>query len=310
LGALLFIAGVIAAVFSGWLFFRFGYSSLLLLIPPAVIPLIYAGQAGYLSLYIIPAAVGVTGGYCFRKPEGFDFFLTVSALVFTLLFTAEYHALKSFKSTDIIEKGRDEIVLIMEQGSGDMDRLFDEYKTPEENRKKIKADIETSITLLKESKWVQFARDMLPFSAFLYGVAICGLCFYFMKKLVMKKAGERVKALEYFRVNDFFIFALIAGWGGFILLDSARYPVFSIAALNLALIVSTLYVVQALGIIKFFLTSRGLPVLILPLIIFINLILGPVLIIFTLILLLGTGTLDLWADFRKLNPDKKRKIKE
>ncbi len=310
MGILVFIACIAAAVFSSWLFYRVGWYSLIVFLPLAAVPLFSVNQAGLLSLFIIPAAIGSIGGLCFKDGKDFGFFLIASSFLFSALFTTEYYVLKNFRNTDIIEKGRDEIVFMMEQGSGDIDRVFNEYKTPEENREKIRGEIAESIAILKDNKWVQFARDMIPFSAFLYGVAICGLSFAILRKYVMKNRMPQVNALEFLRVNDYFIFALIAGWGGFILLDSSKYPAFSIAALNIALIASTLYVAQALGIIKHFMIRKGIPALILPFIFLTLIFFGPPVIIFTTILLLGLGTLDLWADFRKLTPDKQRNNKE
>ena len=281
-----------------------------LFLPLAATPLIAPGYAGLISIFLIPAAFGTTGGLCFKQGKDFGFYITLASIVFTVLFTAEYHALRILQGTDIIEKGRDEIVLMMEQGTGDMDRVFDEYKTPAENREKLKADFSRSIAIIKDSKWLQFARDMVPFSAFMFGTIICGLSFLIMKKWVMKDAASQVKGLEFLRINDYFIFALIAGWGGFILLDSNVYPAISIAALNIALAVSTLYVAQALGIVKFFMIRRGIPAIILPLLILTLIILGAPVFIFMTILLTGLGALDLWADFRKLGPDKERNNKE
>jgi len=310
LGIILFITGVAAAVFSAWLYFRAGWYSLVLFLPLAAIPFIAPDYAGLLSLFIIPVSFGTAGGFCFKKGKDFGFYLILSSLIFSALFTAEYHAMRVFMKNDIIVKGRDEIVQIVEQGSGDMDRVFEDYKTPEENREQIKADIAQSIAVLKDNKWIQFARDMTPFSAFLYGMIICGLSFFIMTKFVMKDAASRVKNLEYIRVNDYLIFALIAGWGGFILLDNSVYPALSIVALNIALAASALYVTQALGIIKFFMIGRGIPAIILPLLISTLIILGAPVFIFMTILLLGFGVLDLWADFRKLTPGKERNNKE
>ena len=310
MGLLLFITGIAAAVFSTWLFYKTAWYSLALFIPLAAAPFLAPGYAGLMTLFLIPAAIRTAGGICFKEGKDFGFFITMSSLLFTTLFTAEYHALRVFRSTDIIEQGRNEIVLMMEQGSGDMDRIFDEYKTPQENREKLKTEFAQSIAILKDSKWIQFARDMVPFSAFLYGTVLCGISFLILKKSLMKNTVLQVRTLEFIRINDYFIFALIAGWGGFILLDSNVYPAFSIAALNLALIVSTFYVAQALGIIKYFMIGRGVPAIILPLLILTVIILGPPVIVFMTILLLGLGSLDLWADFRKLNLNKERTNKE
>ena len=107
-----------------------------------------------------------------------------------------------------------------------------------------------------------------------------------------------------------FIFLLIAGWGIFMLLDKTLHPLISIVALNIALAASTLYIIQALGIIKFFLIKKGLRVIILPLTVITLMILGPNVLMFAMIILIGIGTLDMWGDYRKLNPETERKIKE
>jgi len=310
LGFLIFLTGIAVAVFSAWLFYKTGWYSIALFIPLAATPLIATGYAGLVSVFLIPAAFGTTGGLCFRYGKDFSFYLTLSTILFAVLFTAEYHALRVFKDTDIIENGRNQIVLMMEQSIGDMDRIFEEYKTPPENREKLKTEFSQSIAIIKNSKWLQFARDIVPFSAFLFGTVICGISFLIMKKWILKAASPQVKGLEFLRINDYFIFALIAGWGCFILLDNDAYPVISIAALNTALAVSSLYVAQALGIIKYFMIGRGIPVIILPLLILTLLILGAPVFIFMTILLTGLGSLDLWADFRKLGPDKERNNKE
>jgi hypothetical protein len=125
----------------------------------------------------------------------------------------------------------------------------------------------------------------------------------------MRKFGGEVKALEFFKVNEFIIFILIAGWGVFIMFDKIQYPVITIIALNTGLAASVLYTIQAMGIIKFFIMKRKLPVIILPLII-ITLSLVPIVFIFVMTMLTGIGILDLWGDFRKLNSNKELNIND
>jgi hypothetical protein len=139
---------------------------------------------------------------------------------------------------------------------------------------------------------------------------VASFSFLLMKKIFMKKQGEGVRSLELFRLNDYFIFSLIAGWGIFLLLDKNQFPVITVMALNIALAASVLYIIQALGIIKFFIIKKGMPVIMLPLVILTLLILGPSILVFSMILLIGLGTLDLWGDFRKLTHEIERNIKE
>lgn len=261
-------------------------------------------------LFSLPLITGSAGGYCFRKSLGLDFFLPVSTIVFAVVFTADYYVLKKVHEYDMIEAGKNSMIQIMEETRSEMEKVFEEYKTPAQNREKLRADMETYISMMKDRKWIQFMRDMLPFAAFLYSLAVAGFSFFLMKKIFMKKQGESVKALEYFRLNDYFVFLLIAGWGAFMLLDKTLYPLISIIALNIALAASMLYIIQALGIIKFFLIKKGLRVIILPLTVITLMILGPNVLMFAMIILIGFGTLDMWGDYRKLNPETERKIKE
>lgn len=310
MGAVFFIAGVILTISSAFIFYKWGWISLAVFAPAALIPVVIGGYEGGLSLYTLPLIAGTAGGYCFRKSLGLDFFITVSAIIFALVFTADFYILKAVRGYDFIETGKVEIVQLLEQSRGEMEKVFDQYKTPEENRKKLRADFDTSLRMIQDSKWIQFARDMIPFTAFLYSLFVTGFSFLLMKKIFLKKQGAAVKALELFRLNDYLIFSLIAGWGIFIMLDKTQFPVITVTALNVALAGSMLYIIQALGIIKFFILKKGMPVVLLPLMIMTILILGPSVIVFAMIALIGIGTLDLWGDFRKLSPEIERNIKE
>jgi len=310
LGALFYIAGVILTICSAFIFYRWGWISLVLFAPAAVIPVAIGGHADGLSLYTLPLITGTAGGYCFKKSSGLDFFITVSAVLFAIVFTADFYILKEVRGYDFVEKGKMEVIQMLEQSRGEMEKVFEQYKTPEDNRKKLREDFEISIRILKDSKWVQLAKDMLPFTAFIYSVMVTGFSFLLMKKIFMKKQGESVRSLELFRINDYSIFSLIAGWGVFMLLDKNRFQVISVIALNVALAASVLYIIQALGILKFFIIKKGMPVILLPLLILTLLLLGPSILMFALIVLIGIGTLDLWGDFRKLNPEIERNIEE
>ena len=262
-----------------------------------------SGYEGGLSLYTLPLITGTAGGYCFRKKSGLDFFITVSAILFAVVFTADFYFLKQVKGHDLVETGKVEVVEMLKQSRGEMEKVFEQYKTPEENRIKLRQDFETSLQMIQDSKWVQFAKDMIPFTAFVYSLLVAGFSFLLMKKIFMKKQGEGVRALELFRLNDYFIFSLIAGWGIFMMLNKTKFPAVSSVALNIALAASMLYIIQALGIIKFFIIKRGMPVILFPLLIMTLILLGPTVIMFTMIVFIGIGSLDLWADFRKLkNP--------
>jgi hypothetical protein len=310
LGIIFFITGVILTISSAFIFYKWGWVSLALFAPAALIPVVLSGYEGGLSLYTLPLITGTAGGYCFRKSSGLDFFITVSAILFAVVFTADYYILKAVRGYDFIETGKTQVVQFMEQSRGEMDNVFNQYKTPEENRKKLREDFDTSIQMIQDRKWIQLAKDMIPFTAFIYSVFVTGFSFLLMKKIFMKRPGKDVRSLELFRLNDYFIFSLIAGWGLIMMLDKTKYPAITVPALNVALAASVLYIIQALGIVKFFIIKKGMPVILLPLMILLILILGPSVTMFVMIVLIGIGTLDLWGDFRKLKPEIERNIKE
>ena len=71
--------------------------------------------------------------------------------------------------------------------------------------------------------------------------------------------------------------------------------------MNIALIASVFYFIQAIGVIKFYILKKGWPTYTLPMMFMMILVLGGGGIVFFSVLLAGFGSLDLWADFRKLN---------
>ena len=305
MGFLFFIICVVLALCSTLAFFRFGWRIVPVLVMAACIPFFITDYAGDFTVYISPAVFGITGGFCFRKKLGLDFYLTVSAIAFAVLFTGNYLFQKNVRGFDMVKASMDEMAVMLESSKSELDRVTSQYNKPKEERDRIAADIDTVIATMKDSKWMQMARDIMPFSAFLLAAAIAGTSFLFMVKFTMKNAASLVKPLQFFRLNDYFIFALISGIAGLLFLYDRynTYPVLYVIALNTALIVSALYVIQALGIVKHYFIRRNIPVYVLPLLLITLTLISPGLMVFFMILFTGLGSLDLWADFRKLRPD-------
>ena len=307
---ILLISGVLLAISSVLIFFRLGAVSLIVFVPVAFMPVFFSSYSASLSLFLVPLIFGTAGGYCLKNSKGLDIYLSVSAIAFAFLFTGDYYLIKNIHDYDMIKAAGQNIVEQMERTEPELEKVFQQYNTPEESREKLKEDFKTTLMLLQDRKWIQFVRDMLPFITFLYSLLIGALSFFFLKKFFLKKDGDRMKALEFFKMNDYAIFALIGTWALFLILDRPVYALTSIVSLNIALMLSVLYAVQAIGIAKFFLIRKGLPVFILPLLVISLIMLGASAFMFTAIILTGIGTLDLWADFRKLNPEKNEIIKE
>ena len=291
------------AICSSLAFYRFGWWCVPLFVFAACAPFIVPDYAGDVSLYISPAVFGIAGGWCFRKKTGLDFFLTVSAIAFAVLFTGNYLFQKNVRGFDMVKASMDEMAIVLESSKSGIDQLAVQYNKSKEERDLIISDLNNMIATIHDSKWMQMARDIVPFSAFLLGAVIAGASFFFMMKVAMKRAAAGVKPLQFFRLNDYFIFALIAGIAGLLLVRHETYPVLYVITLNTALIVSALYVIQAMGIVKHYFIRRNIPVFVLPLLMVTMTLISPGLMVFFMILFTGLGSLDLWADFRKLQPD-------
>jgi hypothetical protein len=304
LNLLLLISAVLLAISSVLIIYRLGIAGLIIFIPAAFFPVFFPEYAPSLSIFIVPLIFGATGGYCLRESKGLDIYLTVSAVAFAVLFTGNYYLIKNIHNYDMVAASGQSLIQKMEEAEPEMEKIFQEYNTNTENREKIKGDFRQTLEVLKDRKWLQFARDMLPIISFMYSLMIGSLSFFFLKKFFLKKDGERMKSLEYFRMNDYLIFLFIGSWAFFLILDSDLATLINIVSLNIALMLSILYAIQALGIAKFFLIRRGLPLFLLPLLVVSLMMLGIPAFTFVAILLTGLGTLDLWADFRKLTPVK------
>ena len=301
---LLLISAVLLAISSVLIVYRLGIAGIIIFLPAAFIPVFFPEYASSLSVFIVPLTFGATGGYCLKKSKGLHIYLTVSAMVFSALFTGNYYLIKSIHNYDMVAVSGQNLLQKMEEAEPELEKIFQEYNTPVENREKIKGDFQQTLEVLRDRKWLQFARDMLPIISFLYSLMIGSLSFFFLKKFFLKKDGERMASLEYYRMNDYLIFLFIGSWAFFLILDSGLFPLINIVSLNIALMLSILYAIQALGIAKFFLIRKGLPVFLLPLLVVSLMMLGMPAFTFVSILLTGIGTLDLWADFRKLTPEK------
>jgi hypothetical protein len=134
LGATYFIAGVILTISVSLIFYRFGWISCIVFIPLSIVPFFFEGE-GIFSFYILPLIAGITGGYCFKKGLGLDFFITVSSLLFAVSITADYHILKYVKGYDFIDHSMTETVQLLKEHKIKMEQAFDQYHVSEGDKK-------------------------------------------------------------------------------------------------------------------------------------------------------------------------------
>ena len=164
-------------------------------------------------------------------------------------------------------------------------------------------DADKAVLKERMDQIIPLIKMILPFYYFLNGLFWASCSYMFFSLISRRRRDSKIApitGIERFRVNDYLIFLLIASIAALLAAGPGRRLVY-VLSLNTLLILSTLYVIQAMGVIKFFLVKKNLPLALLPSTVILVLLLGIEATVFVAMLLAGCGALDLWADFRKLN---------
>lgn len=274
--------GIILIVSSSYIFYKYEWKGLLFLLPLILLPIINRESAVDFANLMNPIFTGVIGGITFKKKKSLQFYL-LTASVFSALVTAlTFYYYLYAQNIDIFAISKSGILESLTKNSAPAD---------------IKAEIEAGI-----DGWMKTFRVLIPFISFFYSVILAGIGWGFIRLFFTKviKTGEAV-GLESFRVNDLFIYVLIAGFATVILSDPAVNELVYYTGMNLLLAAVLVYVIQGFAVIKFLLLKRGLPWQILPLSAGGLLLVGAGAALFSYIIISGLGALDLWADFRSID---------
>lgn len=273
-GALMLIVG------SAYMYYRLEWKALVIFAAMSGTVMLITGRVVDLPLVAGPFLLGGVGGYIFKKGKSFEFYLLTTTVVLSVLIAGFFFYMALYQHVDFIGLLRGELVRLMEIGGA-----------PNDIRQQFLTEFDSARSDI-------IAR--VPFSSFLNSMVISGLSYLAIRRFLMHTAqAHAVEGLESFRLNDYFVFVLIAGLAAYLLIDKSEYLILHSAGLNIALMAALLYFVQALGLLKFFLIKRGLPGYFLPLGLTVMLLTGVWVALFLFIILAGFGALDVWADFRK-----------
>ncbi len=266
---------------SAFMYYRLEWKALVIFAVLIAAALFAAGRSFDAPFVIAPFLLGGTGGYTFKKGKSFGFFLLTTSIPFAVLCTGFFYYLMVYQNVDFVGMLRGELVKIMNA-----------WSAPDDVKVQMLAELDAS-------RGEMIA--MVPFSSFLNSVALSGLGYVIIKRFFLRIGNVTPgPGLESFRLNEYFIFVLIAGLAVYLLIDKSDYPMLNSGGLNAALSAALLYFVQALGLIKYLLLKRGLPGYILPLSLSVILLLGIGMPLFLFVFLAGVGALDVWADFRTM----------
>lgn len=274
------LIGILIIVGAACLSWRLEWKSLLIFIALISLAVIYSGHAGVIPVVSMPFILGGVGGLSFKKEKSVEFYLITTTAILAVL-TAGF-----FYYYLLIEK-----INFFEMQRGVIAKSLDEAQVPADLR----------------GQWLEAfdsSKYIVPFGVVANSLALAAIAYPFIKNVLIRLFGAHKPAgVEYFRINEYFIFAMMSGMAVYLLFDKGDYELVHFAGLNMLLIAALFYFIQGLAVVKFLLLRRGKPTFIIVLI-FVGLLffgyIGLWALLFLSVLLTGLGALDLWADFRKL----------
>jgi uncharacterized protein YybS (DUF2232 family) len=276
------VAGLIVVL--GFLsIIRWGYPAVALPVLGAVAGAIVSGSLEAVQVFAAAAISGVTAGIAFREKKSIQFYILVSSFIMGAMFIVVYLVQAYQLGSDPIEKVR-ELLLAALTGSGMKQVEMDQMKE-------------------KIGFTIRVFKVVFPFLFVLQGMFFSFIAFSVMNlayRLYRREKAE-VKGLEFFRLSDYLVFVLIISLAGVVFIKDSISVTARLVSLNVLLVMTLLYFVQALGVLKHFLLKMRVPVIALPILFLILLsIQNEMIIAYSVMVLAACGALDLWADFRKL----------
>jgi hypothetical protein len=300
------LAGLVLLAFTALLFYRLSLGLF-------HIAVLFAGLfilnfiPGDDSLYLIISfiIIGASAGYSIRQKKNLLFFVLAASLSIAFIFTFNHYYLKNYKNTDILQNSKSGILSLLEGN-----------EVPESEKQQIVQKVDESLEIIKQIIPFAYFMNSLLLSFFsLYFLKI--IFFKFIKQYDKKETKEAIEKsdnltgvnaiwaetfkLETFKIKEHSIFIFIAGWLVVLLVDRNSNDFLYLSGLNIALILSSIYLIQAIGIIKYLFIKKNVPFIVIPISFFLFLFFGVEYFLFVLIVLSGIGIIDFWADFRKLN---------
>ncbi len=269
---------------------RWEYKGLLMLVPATLLYLYFLIQGFEAPFILAPFVIGACAGILFKKGKSFALYIILASSIMGAIASGSHFYMERFQNVNTAALLKEYTV-----------KMIADSKIPAEEKKLMLEEFDSNIELIK---------NKMPFINFLSYLIFASFCFPLLVHFfAQRKIPLQIKGIEYFRLNDYFIFVLILNWGTVLFINAEKYAFFHTIAINCALIASVLYFIQAIGVIKFFIIKKGLPQFLIPMLFALMIMLGGGGIVFFSVLLTGFGSLDLWADFRKLNVKKNGETK-
>ena len=169
---LIFSASLLLLVGTSLVFYKWDWKAVVVFIPGIVIFNVLSEKSGglyfyeFLNFFIEPSLVGAVAGLSFKRKKSLQFFLIVSSLLLTGIFSGNYYYLKNVEKIDLLSKSKNEFIKVL--SSADISA---------EEKESIKKKIEKS---------VEIARDAVPFVYFINSMFYIFLAFFILKYIVKR----------------------------------------------------------------------------------------------------------------------------
>jgi hypothetical protein len=273
------IIGLAVVLGAAYLYWKMEWKSLPVFMAVVGAGALVTGHPGDILIVGMPFVLGGLGGFACKKGKSLTFYLVTATAILAVFAASFFYYYLLIEKVNFFEIQREAIV-----------KSLDAAQVPSDLR----------------MQWLEAyaaSKIVVPFAVVANSLVVSAIVFVYIRYFLVRIFGaQKTGGLEYFRINDYCIFVLMAGLAVYLLFDKADYAPIHIAGLNVLLIAALFYFIQWLAVVKFLFIRQGVPGYIIFLIFAGLLFLGAIgiwALLFLSVLLTGLGALDIWAGFRK-----------
>ncbi len=266
--------------------FKMGKYSALWLLPLSVLMIYFS--IGYIDILVInlsALAIGSITGFAYRTKRSVQFIVLTSVFLVFGIFAADYLYETNYMGASLANEAETAVQSFLNSG-----KLDDKQKAEFAEQYKFVMEI---------------MKDLVPFMIFVSALMISFAGFSILDLIFKRilKAENFVKGIENFKVNEWLVFLVIVSISLIVFDQGGKFYPAKAAGKNILLVLTVIYFIQSLGILKFVLMKKRIPVFIMPLFLLGMAIFSFQVFGFIVMFLAGIGLLDIWADFRKFSPE-------
>ncbi len=266
--------------------FKRGKYSALWLLPLSVLMTYFSiGNIDILVMNFSALAIGGITGFAYRAKKSVQFIVLSSVFLVFGIFAADYLYETNYMGASLANEAETAVKSYLNSGN-----LDDKQKSEFNDQYKFIMEI---------------TKDLVPFMIFLSALMI-SFAGYSILDLIFKrilKAENFVKGIESFKVSEWLVFLVIISIVLVVVDKEGKYYHAKAIGENILLVLAVVYFIQSLGVLKFLLMKKRIPVFIMPLFLLGMAIISFQVFGFVVMFMAGIGLLDIWADFRKFSPE-------